>query len=106
MYLDTAQETIGRTGETPEKDRAAKTSILHKLGWKPKTLANKEGCDVMKEQTTTGTRNLLVFRRGARTRGRYVKTTEKKDTAAEQKILKAWKGKVVREGTSRQLSGT
>ena len=51
LYLDTAQETIGRTGETPEKDRAAKTSIFHKLGWKPKSLANKEGCDVMKATT-------------------------------------------------------
>lgn len=29
LYPDTAQETIGRTGETPGKDRAAKTSIFH-----------------------------------------------------------------------------
>lgn len=48
LYLHTAQETIGRTWETPERDRAAKTSIFHKLGWKPKSLANKEGCDAMK----------------------------------------------------------
>lgn len=48
LYLETAQETIDRTGETPEKDRAAKTSVFHKLGWKPKSLANKEGCDAMK----------------------------------------------------------
>lgn len=44
--------------------------------------------------TTESTRNLLVFRRRARTRERFVNTMEEaKDTAAEQKILKGLKGK-------------
>ncbi|XP_039569799.1 calcium-binding protein 1-like [Passer montanus] len=103
LYPDIAQETIGRTGETPGKDRAAKTSIFHQLGWKPKSLADKEGCDATAAAAHRRHHEPPSLSGGQRGLGEALsRPREAKGTAAEQKILKAWKGKVEgRAGGSR-----
>lgn len=70
LYLETAQETIDRTGETPEKDRAAETSVFHKLGWKAKSLANKEGCDAMKATNHYGHEEPSALQKGSTDSGK------------------------------------
>lgn len=114
LYLDTAQETIGRTGETPEKDGAAKTSIFHQLGWKPRSPADKEGCDVVnatshlraRKKTTTPT--LSAFQQGEQELGGKVCQDQggERRSSRTKGFKRPERGRSVCHGASRQRWGT